>query len=313
MADMKSNGSIVVGVDESAGAAQALRWAVREGELHRWPVTAVLCWGYLEQHHGTTPHVFEPGYAVSDATAALHTIVARVLGEGAATVECRTVNDLAARGLLEASADASLLVLGARGLGSFRELMLGSVSQQCLHHATIPVAIVRADATGPRYGPQWIVVGVDGSETSRRALDWALDEGRARNACVEVAHAWNLSPHAVPALANAYAPVDEDARRTVDQALAQADTTGVTTVRLVVRQGSGGEVLVRLAEGADLVVVGSRGLGGFKGLLLGSVSHQVTHHAPCPVVVIPHTHTPDTPGPTATQTGTLVPGPSDAD
>jgi nucleotide-binding universal stress UspA family protein len=112
----------------------------------------------------------------------------------------------------------------------------------------------------------------------------------------------------VPALANAYAPVDEDARRTVDQALAQADTTGVTTVRLVVRQGSGGEVLVRLAEGADLVVVGSRGLGGFKGLLLGSVSHQVTHHARCPVVVIPHTDTPDTAGPTATKAGTLVPG-----
>jgi nucleotide-binding universal stress UspA family protein len=293
---MTPNDSIVVGVDESAGAAEALRWAVREGELHGWPVTAVLCWGYLEQHHGTTPPRFDPAYTVSDATAAVHTIVGRVLGEGAATVECRTVNDLAPRGLLEASADASLLVLGARGLGSFRGLVLGSVSQQCLHHATIPVAIVRADATGPRFGPKWIVVGVDGSETSQRALDWALEEGRVRRAGVEVVHAWNVPSVAVP-LANAYTPLDEAARNLVEHALEQADSSGLSMpVRPVVRRGSGGEVLVRLAEGADLVVVGSRGLGGFKGLLLGSVSHQVAHHAPCPVVVVPHA------------IGTFVPG-----
>jgi nucleotide-binding universal stress UspA family protein len=301
---MTGNGSIVVGVDESAGAAEALRWAAGEGELHRWPVTAVLCWGSLDQHHGTMPHPFEPAFTAAEATAALHTIVARVLGKGAATVECRTVNDLAARGLLEASADATLLVLGARGLGSFRELMLGSVSQQCLHHATIPAAIVRADTTSPQHGRSWIVVGVDGSETSQRALGWALEEGRLRHVGVEVVHAWNPPTHAVPTLPNAYAPFDEAARTVVDQALAHADTTGVPTVRPVVRQGSGGEVLVRLARGADLVIVGSRGLGGFKGLLLGSVSHHLSHHAPCPVIVIPHTDTPDTPGPTATQAGT---------
>jgi nucleotide-binding universal stress UspA family protein len=279
--------SIVVGVDESAGAAEALRWAVREGELHGWPVTAVLCWGYLDQHHGTTPTPFDPAYSASDADEALHTIVGRVLGEGAATVECRTVNDLASRGLLEASADAGLLVLGARGLGSLRGLMLGSVSQQCLHHATIPVAIVRADAAGPRFGPKRIVVGVDGSETSQRALDWALEEGRVRKAGVEVVHAWTVPPLAVPLIKD-FAPLDEAARDLVEQALARADTSGVSmSISPVVRRGSGGEVLVSLADGADLVVVGSRGLGGFKGLLLGSVSNQVTHHARCPVVVVP--------------------------
>ena len=63
-------GSIVVGIDESAGAAEALRWAAREGGLRGWPVTAVLCWGYLDQHHGTRPHVFEAGYTAVDAQAA---------------------------------------------------------------------------------------------------------------------------------------------------------------------------------------------------------------------------------------------------
>jgi nucleotide-binding universal stress UspA family protein len=292
---MTSDGSIVVGVDESAGAAEALRWAAREGGLRGWPVTAVLCWGYLEQHHGTTPTRFEPTYTIVNASAAVHTIVGRVLGEGAPSVECRTVNDLAPRGLLEAAAEASLLVLGARGLSSIRELMLGSVSQHCLHHATIPVAIVRTDVAGARFGPKRIVVGIDGSETSQRALDWALDEARARKAGVEVVHAWNAPSFAGP-ITDVYTPLDEAARNLVEQALAHADTTGVTTVRSVVRRGSGGEVLVRLADGADLVVVGSRGLGGFKGLLLGSVSHQVTHHARCPVVVVPHA------------VGTFVPG-----
>jgi nucleotide-binding universal stress UspA family protein len=307
MANITSNASIVVGVDESAGAAEALRWAVREGELHGWPVTAVLCWGYVEQHHGTTPHPFEPGYTVSDATAALHTIVGRVLGEGAATVECRTVNDVATRGLLEQSVNASVLVLGARGLGSFRGLMLGSVSQYCVHRATIPVAIVRANIARDHKRP-WIVVGVDGSATSQRALDWALDEARLRQACVKVVHAWNLPALAVPTLANAYAPFDEDARRIVDEALAQADTTGITAVRPFVRQGSAGEVLVRLADEADLLVVGSRGLGGLKRLMLGSVSHHVTHHAPCSVMVTPHTYAPDAPGSTASGARILVPG-----
>jgi nucleotide-binding universal stress UspA family protein len=105
-------------------------------------VTAVLGWGYLEQHHGTLPPRFDPAYTVSDATAAVHTIVGRVLGEGAATIECRTVNDLAPRGLLEASEDASLLVLGARGLGGFQGLLLGSVSHQVTHHAPCPVVVV---------------------------------------------------------------------------------------------------------------------------------------------------------------------------
>lgn len=281
-------GSIVVGVDESLGAAEALRWAAREGARRDWTVTAVLCWGYLDQHHGTTPHAFEPAYTAAHANAALREIVARVLGEAAPPVERRTVNDLAARGLLEASADADLLVVGARGLGRFGELVLGSVSQQCVHHASIPVAIVRENASRPRVGPQRIVVGVDGSETSQRALDWALEAGRVRKASVEVVHAWDVPAFGLPPDAIPYPQLEDAGRSVVEHALEQADIRGVVTIRRVVTRGPASVVLVGLAGDADLVVVGSRGLGGFKGLLLGSVSHRVTHHAPCPVVVIPH-------------------------
>jgi nucleotide-binding universal stress UspA family protein len=281
-------GSIVVGIDESAGAAEALRWAAREGELRGWKVTAVLCWGYLDQHHGTAPHVFEAGYTAADADAAAHTIVIRALGEGAAAVERRTVNDLAVRGLLEASAGADLLVLGARGLGTFRALLLGSVSQHCLHHAPIPVAIVRV-AADRLAGRSRVVVGVDGSATAQRALEWAVEEACLRQAVLEVVHAWNPPALAVPTMALDYGIFDEAAHAIVADALDQVDTSGLPgPVLRVIKVGTGGRVLVEQADGADLVVVGSRGRGGFRDLLLGSVSQQVAHHAACPVVVLPH-------------------------
>ncbi len=300
-------GSIVVGIDESAGAAEALRWAAREGELRGWPVTAVLCWGYLDQHHGTAPHVFEAEYTAADADAAARTIVMRVLGEGAGAVERRTVNDVPARGLLEASAGADLLVLGARGLGAFRSLLLGSVSQHCLHQAAVPVALVRATTNRPAGRPR-VVVGIDGSATAQRALEWAVEEADLRQAVLEVVHAWNPPALAVPTMALDYGIFDDAAHAIVAEALDQVDTSGLPgPVLRVVKIGTGGRVLVEQTDGADLVVIGSRGLGGFKGLVLGSVSHQVAHHAACPVVVLPH----DDADPRTTDArGTFAPGPS---
>jgi nucleotide-binding universal stress UspA family protein len=281
--------SLVVGVDESLGAAEALRWAAREGQLHGCAVTAVLCWGYLDQHHGTTGGPFDPAYTAADARAAVDTIVDGVLGEGAALIDRRTVNDLPARGLVESSADADLLVVGARGLGTLRDLLLGSVSQACLHRARIPTAVVRPIGDQRTTGRERVVVGVDGSDSAQRALSWALDEARRRQAAIEVVHAWTPPLLAVPTLVYDYGPFDEAARSILDAALDKADTNNLPVpVRRTIGTGSGGHVLVEQAKDADLVVVGSRGLGGFKGLLLGSVSHQVTHHSPCPVVMIPH-------------------------
>jgi nucleotide-binding universal stress UspA family protein len=135
-----------------------------------------------------------------------------------------------------------LLVVGARGLGGFRRLLLGSVSEQCLHHASYPVAVVRTSPApaGADASPR-VVVGVDGSAASQRALVWAVDEARARQ---------------VP-LVRRVVPVDRPA-----------------------------SALLEAGAGADLIVVGDRGRSGFSGLLLGSVSHQVVHHATGPVVVV---------------------------
>ena len=137
-----------------------------------------------------------------------------------------------------------------------------------------------------------IVVGVDGSEHSKQALRWALQEARLRGASLEAVHAWTIPVY------NGYGfgavPIDPEAlrdgaREMLDVAV-DAVVTGAKDVlvdRKVV-EGLAARALVEEAGGADLLVVGSRGLGGFKGLIMGSVSHQCTSHATCPVVIVPH-------------------------
>ena len=136
---------------------------------------------------------------------------------------------------------------------------------------------------------QRIVVGVDGSECSQQALEWALDEATLRGAQVDVVCAW-----APPVMAYAAVPVvmpydptelEGAARTTVDTMVAETGRRDVN-VEKIVALGSAASTLLDVAKGADLLVVGSRGRGGFSGLLLGSVSQAVSHHAPCPVVIV---------------------------
>jgi nucleotide-binding universal stress UspA family protein len=134
-----------------------------------------------------------------------------------------------------------------------------------------------------------IVVGVDGSDEANTALEWALDEGLLRGAEVEVIHAFHLFPDlselaALTEQPDMVAQADELLRKTVEPALATRPGVKVTTEAV---QGPPAGTLLDAASGADLLVVGSRGRGGFAGLLLGSVSQQCVHHAPCPVVVVP--------------------------
>ena len=283
--------NIVVGVDGSETAAAALRWAVREADLHGRRVVAVLSWGFLDQHHAEEGVTFDPEYDEAKARAALDAYVQAAVGpDTAAQVERHTPCDLPAPALVAASADAALLVVGARGLGGFKGLLLGSVSQHCLHHARCPIAIVR-DEPAPAEEPERIVVGVDGSDTGTRALRWAVAEAKARGAVLEVLHSWHL-PYAsgYPYTVVAFDPAlfEDAARHTLDGAVAAVDTTGLAhPVRTILAEGSPAGNLLEAGTGAALIVCGTRGLGGFKGLLLGSVSHQLAQHATGPVVLVP--------------------------
>lgn len=135
-----------------------------------------------------------------------------------------------------------------------------------------------------------IVVGVDGSEGSAAALRWALREARMRGAKIRVVHAWAY-PEVSTYHEAAHAlriPFAEEASRLVDRIVEEAssDAEGLEIEKVVV-EGEGAPSLVEAAHDASMLVVGSRGLGGFAGLLLGSVSQQCAHHATCPLVIIP--------------------------
>jgi len=134
------------------------------------------------------------------------------------------------------------------------------------------------------------VVGVDGSEGSLAALRWALEEARLRGANLDVVHAWQYPYVGELAGMAAYA-VDRDELEGAarDVLRGSIEHAGSTTVRVepILAYGAAASVLLDAAKGADLLVVGSRGRGGFAGLLLGSVSQQCAHHASCPVVIVP--------------------------
>jgi nucleotide-binding universal stress UspA family protein len=136
-----------------------------------------------------------------------------------------------------------------------------------------------------------IVVGVDGSEGARRALEFAASEARRKQAHLRIVSAWH-----VPTMAYAGGvapPIDpegfrEGAEKVAQEAAAKAaEAAGDVEVETIVEEGQPADVLLEAARDAELLVVGSRGLGGFRGLLLGSVSQQCAHHASCPVVIVP--------------------------
>lgn len=131
-----------------------------------------------------------------------------------------------------------------------------------------------------------VVVGVDGSAGSVRALKWAAEEAKARKTVLKVVFAWSFLDQPEGTFDPNYG--EEQARAKLDELLAShaAELDGVDVERLVVNDLPASALLDQ-AKGADALVVGSRGLGGFRGLLLGSVSQQVANHAPCAVVIVP--------------------------
>jgi len=288
-------GTIVVGVDGSECSHDALRWAVEEASRREAVVEAVFAWTFPYDAPVVGRLADDRGWR-QRADKMLKGLLETELG-GRSDVEVtpRAQEGPAARTLLDAANGAEMLVVGSRGRGGFAELVLGSVSHQCVQHAGCPVVVVRredlpADALPKEKTTERIVVGVDGSEAARTALRWALDEARIRNATIDVVSAWHVPYiHSYPYAVTDPPPgqYERDARLILDGMLVGADTTGVPTVEPILVCDGAARALLDMGKGADLLVVGSRGLGGFTGLLLGSVSQQVVHHAPCPVVVIP--------------------------
>jgi nucleotide-binding universal stress UspA family protein len=277
---------VIVGVDESSYAQTALKWAVDYGSDRNLPVTALMAWDYVQQHAADPDARFDPDYDAEVAAKVLDELVSRAIGEDR-DVATLVINDRAGPALIEAAGiDASLIVVGARGMSGFRGLMLGSVSRYVLHAATGPVAVIRAQPASP-YAP--VVVGLDGSEPSRRALEWAIGYVRCRKLGLIALHAW-FPPYNPMGL---WSPVDLEkqaraASRFLDAELAAVDESGlVAPIDRRVREERPSAALLEAGCVASMVVMGSRGHGQLAHTLLGSVSDQVSHYATCPVVVVP--------------------------
>ena len=141
----QGSGRIVVGVDGSQGGERALQFALEEAEQRGATVVPVLAWGFLDQPGVPEERPFDPGFGEAEARGYLDLAIKRVAGEHTGVpIQPVVVCDLPARALLDSAGDADLLVVGARGLGGFAGLLLGSVSQQVVHHASCPVVVVRS-------------------------------------------------------------------------------------------------------------------------------------------------------------------------
>jgi nucleotide-binding universal stress UspA family protein len=266
---------IVVGVDGSPGSAAALRWAVRQARLTGATLRAVTAWDVEPTLSlGWPPMPRNPG-AERRAQRAVLAAVESELGEDPDLSYVVTAAEgTASRVLQDRSRHAALLVVGDRGHRHAGEAVLGSVIQRCVSGAGCPVVVVRGAV-----GDGGIVVGVDGSEPSLEALDWAAEQAARTGSTLRVVHAGDEA-------GSSGGGPQAQRRRTLQAAVARvAKQRDGASVVVDARQGPASEVLAAASDGAELLVVGSRGRGLVSGTLLGSVSRDCVRHARCPIVV----------------------------
>ena len=280
---------IVVGVDGSGPNRTALRWAAIQAARRDLPLRVVHAY-----------HFHVPGRAFASRAALEHAAqhlaeltVEDAVAEVEATRPGLAVTGAAVRGhasaaLMNAAHPAALVVLGSHGHNDLSAVLLGSVSLQLATYAPCPVAVVRGlvhNTTGP------VMVGVDGSPAADEALDAAFEQAAIRRADLVVVQAfrppepsWMDSP--VP-LSHDPVAFEDELHEDLHRAVAPwRDKYPQVRVSCHTVDGRAGTVLAERSADAGLMVVGSRGRGGFAGLLLGSVSHHLINHSTCPVLVV---------------------------
>jgi nucleotide-binding universal stress UspA family protein len=189
-------------------------------------------------------------------------------------------NESPAEAILTEAANAELVVLGSRVHHRLQAAVLGSVVTSVTARATCPVVVVRGEAHD---GP--ILVGTDGSEDSREALEFAFEEASRSHASLSVVYCWQPWQRHDQAVEDAAALLRGWLAESLEPIRARFPDVAVEAE---VVDGRPAITLAERAVGASLAVVGSRGRGGVRGLLLGSVSQSLLHNAACPVAVVRH-------------------------
>lgn len=282
----RTAGRIVVGVDGSAHAESALDWAAEEALRRQATLEVVHAW--MPPYPLSARDLLADLSPLEDAAGGvLNAAVTRVVHRSPVpgSVMRKLHMGKAASTLVEMARDGDLLVVGSRGTGGFLGLPIGSVSRQCVTRAACPVVVVGSASKAVESAR--IVAGVDGSELSTRALRWAAHEAAMRGAVLEVVNASG------PARSRGAVSRSRSSSRSASLALIE-DMIDRAVVDLALRprlvlqpmSGSAASALVEAATGAELLVVGVRGRGNVRDVLLGSVAQHCIEHSPCPVSVV---------------------------
>lgn len=285
---------IVVGVDGSPNSLIAVDWAAHEAALRKVPLNVV---NVLNPWSAPTirgvPMPMPPSYTrleqeerskfLSDAVKAVEVCTRQV---GPIDTSSELMIGPPVMTLVELSRDAELVVVGRHGLGAIARALLGSVSNALIHHAHCPIAVIpESDSSIPHPAKAPVLLGIDGTPASESATAIAFNEASWRGVELVALHAWSdttLFGLRTPD----WSRLEADAKELLAERLAgwQERFPDVVVHRVLVNDRPAQQLLEQ-SRSAKLVVVGSHGRGGFTGMLLGSVSTAVAHHAQTPVII----------------------------
>ncbi|SQG63526.1 universal stress protein [Corynebacterium renale] len=297
---MSYEGNIVVAVDGSDASRTAVKWAANTANKRGVPLR--LASSYVMPQYLYAEGMVPPQELFDELQSETLEKI-----EDARTIALEVAPDIKightiAEGspidmLLEMSKEATMVVMGSRGLGGLSGMVLGSVSAAVVSHAYCPVVVVREDNPvndNTKYGP--VVIGVDGSEVSQKATEYAFAEANARGAELVAVHTWmdmqvQASLAGLAAAQAQWEEVEQEQKALLDERLAPlVEKYPNVEVKKVITRDRPVRALTDVAEGAQLLVVGSHGRGGFKGMLLGSTSRALLQAAPCPMMVVRPDH-----------------------
>ena len=291
MSESHSRTGILVGVDGSAESDAAVRWAAQEAVMRgvqlalvhviapivtAWPM-GLMHGNITEWQQNNADHVLEQ---------ARKTVQSCVAESQLPELHTDVLYSSVVPALVDASKCKQMIVVGNCGTGEWGELRLGSVSGGLVHHARCPVAVIHAERRRPADSTAPVLLGIDGSPASEAATALAFDEASRRGVNLVALHAWS-DVAVFPILGMDWRKYESQGQETLGERLAgwQQQYPDVHIQRRLVCDQAA-RWLIRESEHAQLVIVGSRGRGGFASMLLGSVSSAVAHSAKVPVIVV---------------------------
>jgi nucleotide-binding universal stress UspA family protein len=289
---MTTSTQIVVGYDGSPDARAALDWAVLEAASRNLGIRVVHCEPDLAAWEAATASMSgapAPARSVPHEGQAVAGQAADVVTAAGIPVTTVVTAGTPAGALVEQSRSATMVVIGSRGHGSISSAILGSTVSHVASHAHCPVIVVRAQ--GVPGGP--VVVGVDGSPESEEVVGWAIDHASRHGLALEVLHSYAIPVYPgvvpyVPPVEITAATAGFEQRVTAEVLAGWRERYPDVEVITNVAHGRPAPALVEASGRASLTVVGSRGRGAFLGMLLGSTSQSLLHHATGSVAVLRH-------------------------